>query len=183
MQIQENIVDFFTQAVNFVQAFTADVVAIIGVFLVLIFFTFQFGKSRMVAFILALYISLLLFLNFQYFEYFDILTNFIENETTQITVTNILVFLITLFIVYKIIGRAIATDSPQDLLHKWFEVLIMAVVGTTLIIAFIYHALPISSFHEFGPEIDRLFASPELFFWWLVIPLVALFFVLPRRIT
>ena len=40
-----------------------------------------------------------------------------------------------------------------------------------------YHALPVTDLITPGSPIQALFAPEQHFFWWLLIPLIAIFFV------
>jgi hypothetical protein len=53
---------------------------------------------------------------------------------------------------------------------------LFAAAGTVLVLAFSYHALPLSEMFDPGP-IKAFFLSEQSFFWWLIVPLVILFFL------
>jgi len=172
-----SLIGFIESASGLAEAAPLDLLIIGGTFFVLIFLSFQLGKESIVSLILSLYVTLLLYLSFPYTDLFS----FFGSSETGLIITNLLIFAILLFIIYKIMQRLVASSYPQDSLHTWFEVIVLSVVATSLILAFVYHALPIAALYDFSAPVDRFFASETLFFWWLAIPLIAMFFVIRNR--
>ncbi len=164
--------EFIKAAMEFINNFSQDFLIIMGTFLVLVFFAFQFGKDRIISLIISLYITLLVYLNFPYRELVTI-------EGSELVI-QFGIFLTFLFLINMILVRLVLADFPDDLMHKWFEVIVLGGVATTLLLAFIYHVLPIFAIHDFGADVDKYFATSELFFWWLVAPFIAMFFVVRR---
>lgn len=165
-------IQLFKDGMELIASFSLDVLIITGTFLVLVFFAFQFGKDKIISIIISLYITLLIYLNFPY-------TDLVILEGKEL-ISNIGIFLVFLFLIYMIVKRMILADFPGDLMHKWFEVIVLGAVATTLMLAFVYHVLPVFAVHDFSPDVDRFFATSELFFWWLVAPFIAMFFVVRR---
>lgn len=166
------VLGFFRNAVEFVNNSSLDFIIIAGTFFVLVFFGFQFGKDKIISLILSLYITLLIYLNFPYLDLFIL-------DGMEL-ISNIGVFVVFLFLINMILKRMILSEYPHDLMHKWFEIIVLSLVATTLLLAFIYHVLPVFAVHDFSPDVDKYFATSELFFWWLVAPFVAMFFVIRR---
>lgn len=168
----ETVIKLFRDAIELISNFSLDFIIIVGTFFVLVFFAFQFGKDKIISLILSLYITLLVYLNFPYMDLVIV-------EGKEL-ISHIVVFLIFLFLINMIMKRMILADFPNDIMHKWFEVVVLGAVATTLLLAFIYHVLPVFAVHDFSPDVDRFFATSDLFFWWLVAPFIAMFFVVRR---
>jgi hypothetical protein len=74
---------------------------------------------------------------------------------------------------YIVLRRVVVTDflGRSGVLF----LLIVSFLLTAMLLASAYHILPVRDFYAFTPALDALFAPKELFFWWFISPLVALF--------
>ena len=50
-----------------------------------------------------------------------------------------------------------------------------ALCATILVMVFSFNVLPVTEFLTPGTPIQSLFAPTQYFFWWLILPLIALF--------
>lgn len=142
---------------------------VLGVFLTL---ALARGKYFLVNIILGLYLALLVSLKFPYFDAF--LNS--ENKSTNAIV------MIVLFIVFAVLGsilmrRLIPGDDYEPAFEHFGKKLLLAVMATVLVMAYSYHALPVTDLITPGSPIQSLFAPEANFFWWLIAPLAALFFI------
>ena len=156
-------------------AFTTDVIIILAVFFLFALYSVRYGKSRSIAGIISLYIGMLLFLSFPYLEE----ATFLKSSETQVTLSQIVVFLVGVIFVHTIISRSVLSDYPMQPLLKYLQVALLSASGTALLFAFAYHTLPVATLYNFDASIDNLFSS-QYFFWWLILPLVALFITTRR---
>lgn len=130
------------------------------------------GRYLLVNIILGLYLALLISLKFPYFNFF--LNN--QNKGSDAVV------MIVLFAAFTIVGalmfrRHIPGDDFETAFHAFGKKLLLAAMATVLVMAYSYHALPVTDLITPGSPIQSLFAPQDRFFWWLIAPVVALFFV------
>lgn len=144
------------------------VIIVFGLFLAVAFFK---GRQTITNLILGLYLALLLTLQFPYFE-----TLFGDLESAR----DRAVFSICIFVIFTGISTWLFTRIlPREYSEKMFEgtlsKLALALAGTILIMAYSFHALPVTELVAPGGPISYLFSSAEYFFWWLIVPIVLLF--------
>lgn len=144
-------------------------IVVFGVFLGLALLK---GRYLLVNIILGLYLALLISLKFPYFSVF---LNSGSDASNAIV-------MIALFAAFTIAGsllfrRHIPGDDFETAFHGFGKKLLLAIMATVLVMAYSYHALPVTELITPGSPIQSLFAPQEHFFWWLIAPLVALFFV------
>jgi len=175
LEVTTNVV---TAAADFVSIAPADLLIVFILFGLLLGLGFQYGKRRIVALIFSLYFASFLYLYFPYSDFF-IQSDLGTLELTALIAGVFFVFFILLFI---ILIRIINVSFPQSSGRRWLEATLLSTATTTLILALLYHVIPIAPLYDFSSPIDRLFESPEYFFWWLIAPLVVLFFVGKKRI-
>jgi hypothetical protein len=163
-------------APSVIGAFSIDAAVILSVVILFGWIALHYGKSRSIAVILALYIALLGYLNFPYSEQF-----FAFGETALHTLAiQAGLFIGMAIIAFVSIINVVVSESASGVVGKWIETLLLSLSTAALLIAFSYHVLPISEIYDFGSPIDQLFEVSSLFFWWLVGPLVILFFLTRR---
>jgi len=153
-------------------AITTDIIIIFVVFFLLFIFSIRYGKSNSVSFLISLYIGILTFLSFPYLKEATLL----KSSEVQVTISHIAVFIILVFIIHSIVRRVIFTEYSNTKLVKYIQVGLLSAASTTLLFAFAYHTIPLATLYDFGDSIDNLFSS-QYFFWWLVVPIVALLLV------
>lgn len=131
------------------------------------------GRYAIVNIIFALYLALLVSLKFPYFDAF---------LTTDSPRSNAII-MIVIFSVFTLLGiwlfrRHIPGDDYESAFQHFWIKLILALLATVLVMAYSYQALPVTELITPGSPIQALFGPPEHFFWWLILPLVALFFII-----
>ncbi|MFC1625403.1 hypothetical protein ACFL1O_00815 [Patescibacteria group bacterium] len=131
------------------------------------------GK-RLLAVLFSTYISILVLNNlFSHFSHLDFFTK--EKELLEIFLFRsalLLTFIVLLGILFnKTIFRGI------NRVKKWWQIFILSFLETGLIISAILQLMPTKELLPFSPIVGFLFVSSDSFFWWLIIPLIALIFV------
>jgi hypothetical protein len=152
---------------EFVSSYTGDVIVIAALFGGLMWFSVRYGKARIVALILSLYVGLL-FSTHVPASFANLLGE------GQGTLSQSLIFALIVVASVFLIGRATAGEFSLYGFRRYADAVVLSTGALLLILAFWYHVLPLQEWYEFGKPIRDLFASKELFFWWLAAPLAAL---------
>lgn len=146
--------------------------AIIAFGLFLSYATFK-GRQAAMNLILGLYLALLLSMQF---PYFNSLATSAGSATSQ-SIIQIGIFMVFTVAATALFGRLM----PDEFLEKTFESfgkkILIAFVATVLLLAFTYQVLPIGELIDTSTPLQSLFSNSEYFFWWLLLPLVVLFFI------
>lgn len=143
------------------------------IFVFLLLFAAIRGRRAITSLILGLYFALLISLKFPYYaKIYAIAGNIITETALSIIVfavfTTIFTLLMDRLLFYRIDERAFEGMSKK---------IVLALLGTILVMSYSYHVLPITNLIDPGLPAQKLFGPEEYFFWWLIIPLVALFFM------
>lgn len=144
---------------------------LLSVFGVLLLYAMAKGRYALINVILALYLALLISIKFPYY-----------NEVTQgegdgNAIEKILIFLAFVVAGTMLFRRHIPGDDYEPAFHRFWKKILLAAMGTILVMIFSFHALPVTDIITPGTPIQSLFAPAENFFWWLILPLIVLFFV------
>lgn len=157
---------------------TADLLILLkeSLFLVVtfsVFILYAMGKGRyaLINVIFALYLALLVSLKF---PYYDVLT---IGGGDGVAISKILIFVAFFIVAIILFRRHIPGDDYEPAFHGLGKKILLAGMATVLVMIFSFHALPVTEIITPGSPIQSLFAPQENFFWWLIMPLVALFFV------
>jgi hypothetical protein len=131
------------------------------------------GRYAIVNIIFALYLALLVSLKFPYFDFFLNAGSPSSNAVVMIVIFSIFTILgIVLF------RRHIPGDDYENAFQHFWTKVLLASMATILVMAYSYQEiLPVTELITPGSPIQSLFAPEDNFFWWLVLPLVTLFFV------
>ncbi len=168
--------ELFQSTLAFVSTYTVDVVVVGILFLLLSWFALRYGKGRIIALILALYVALLTFTYFPYQGWF----RFLGEGERQVLLSKGGIFLLMVVIVTLVLSRSISGEFPFWGIMRTLEVSLLSGSATLLLLSFWYQVLPFSGLYTFGAPIASLFGASQLFFWWLLIPL-GVIFALSRR--
>ena len=132
------------------------------------------GKRALIALILGLYIALLISLEFPYYERIFAMTSGGGNSEAMATIGLFAIFtMASAFLAERLISYEYEERAFEGIGKK----ILLAMLGTVLILTYSYHVLPITTIVDPGATISSLFAPPEYFFWLLMIPLVGLFII------
>ncbi len=123
------------------------------------------GRYALINLIFGLYLALLISLEFPYYGTLD-------GAFAKIAV--FVAFVIAGAILFR---RHIPGDDYEAAFQGFGKKLILAALASILIMIFSFHAFPATEVIDPGTPIQSLFAPQENFFWWLILPLVFLFFL------
>ncbi len=140
-------------------------------FSVFLFYAMAKGRYALINVIFALYLALLISIKFPYYD--QIMTG--GGDSTAIA--KILIFLGFVLVGIFLLRRHIPGDDYEPAFQGFWKKILLALMSTVLVMIFSYHALPVTEIITPGSPIQALFAPQENFFWWLILPLIALFFV------
>ncbi|NCN52517.1 hypothetical protein GW943_01775 [Candidatus Parcubacteria bacterium] len=151
-------------------ALLQDLLYLIIVFAAALLYAMVRGRAAVVNLILGLYFALLISLKF---PYYDALFGNFESRTIP---------MIALFAFFTIaatfmFGRLMPTDSYESAFEGFWKKILFALMASILIMAYSYHVLPVTDLITPGSHIQEIFAPQDRFFWWLIIPLIGLFFL------
>ena len=139
---------------------------------VLLFIALTRGRYAIVNIIFSLYLALLIALKFPYFSLFT------NGESRTIDAIVMIVFFIVLTIFgYLLFRKHIPGDDFERAFDHFGRKLLLAGMGTILVMAYSYHALPVTELITPGSPIQAAFGPEQNFFWWLILPLFGLFFI------
>lgn len=142
------------------------------VFGIFLFIALMKGRYAIINIIFALYLALLVSLKFPYFDFFLNAGSPSSNAVVMIVIFSIFTILgILLF------RRHIPGDDYESAFQHFGTKLLLASMATILVMAYSYQALPVTELFTPGSPIQSWFGPSEHFFWWLVLPLLTLFFV------
>lgn len=144
---------------------------VLAVFGVLLAYAFIRGRQAITNLILGLYLALLITLEFPYFD--AILGNVADARTQSMVMIGI--FLIFTVLATLLFSRLLPREYDEGTFEGAGKKLIFALAATILVMAYSYHALPVTEFVDPGSPIQSLFAPEQGFFLWLLAPLAILF--------
>lgn len=142
-------------------------------FVVLLIYTVARGRRAITSLILGLYFALLISLEFPYFDKVFSYTN----KMVSNSVTTMILFAVFTIICSILMDRLLFYRIDETAFAGFGKKALLALCATILILAFSYHVLPITTLVNPGPSASFLFAPDQYFFGWLVLPLIALFFL------
>lgn len=132
------------------------------------------GKQSLINLILGLYFALLISLEFPYYD--TILKNAGSNKFSD-SVVMIVVFLLFTIAATFFFSRLMPRDFDDSAFSEFPKKLLFALFASILVMAYSYHVLPVTDIITPGSPIQTLFGSSSSFFWWLLVPMVGLFFL------
>ncbi|MFH0803525.1 MAG: hypothetical protein V1877_00170 [Candidatus Tagabacteria bacterium] len=139
------------------------------------FYGITSGKAKLISALFSLYISGLIFENFSYLDFLTKGRTLIETFLFRGSAFAILVILLT-FLFNRVLSRDYVSGT-----REWWKVFFLSFLETGLLMSFIFQLLPAKELFNFSPIVQNIFASSRAFFWWLTLPLVALFFIARKR--
>lgn len=152
-------------------SFFHESVFMLIVFVVFFVFALSRGRQSVINLILGLYFALLISIEFPYLD--TILSGASNPKTQSLLMIGIfLAFTIGATLLFKRLMPSEYKEKPHEAL--WKKIL-LAFAATSLVMAFSFHALPVTELITPGSPIQTLFSHAEYFFWWLLLPLVALY--------
>jgi len=146
---------------------------VIVVFVCFLLYSLIRGRQTLINVILGLYLALLISLKFPYYDLI------LKQATSAKSEAIIMISLFAVFTVAStlLFGRLMPREYDEKIFEGFGKKLIFALMGTAIVMAYSYHALPITDLIDPGSPMQHLFAAEEWFFWWLVTPLIILIFL------
>ncbi len=154
---------------------TWDLVLIIFFIAAGFFYGLSSGRSRLITVLFSLYIYAIIFENFSYLDPFIKGRPIIETFLFRIVIFGILILLLS-----ALFSRILNRDNVSGT-RVWWQIFLLSFLETGLLMSFVFKLLPAKEIFDFSPVVQNFFASDRAFFWWLTLPIVALFFILKKR--
>lgn len=143
------------------------------VFCVFLGFSMIRGMQAVINLILALYLALLISLKFPYYTYFI----GSEGDSSSDPIIMIAIFAAFTIVATFFFGRLMPTEFKETAFEAIGKKLVYSLLATILVMAYSYHALPVTDIITPGSPIQSLFGHEEHFFWWLILPIAGVFFL------
>lgn len=132
------------------------------------FYGISAGRAKLVSFMLSVYVGGFLFDNFSYID--ELIKN---GSIAEKFFSKVFIFFL-LVLALNILFSKIITSGADN--KKWWHALLISFSTSGLLFSYIFHIFPGKNIFTFSPLIQNLFASNDAFFWWLILPILALFF-------
>jgi hypothetical protein len=162
------------QVSKFVSNPTWDILAIFFFLAVGFFYGLSVGSKKLLSVLFALYVSILLFANFSYLDFF------VEGrKLLEVFLFQAFIFLVFLVLLTILFNKTIFKKSTKT--DKWWHVFVLSFLEVGLLMSAVFQLLPVKELFVFSPLIEKVFASSQSFLWWLVLPLIALFVIVRKR--
>lgn len=150
-----------------------DVIVLFAFIAIGFFYGITAGKSKLISLLFSLYVGGFLFDNFSYLD--GLMKK--GSNIIELFLLRIAVFLVIVFALNFLFARVLGGYGVRE--KKLWQVLLLSFLSSGLLFSYVFHLFPVKGLFSFSPIIQNLFASDNAFFWWLTLPLVALF--LTRR--
>ncbi|MCB9811826.1 hypothetical protein H6783_02840 [Candidatus Nomurabacteria bacterium] len=131
------------------------------------------GRQTLINLIMGLYLALLISLEFPYYSY--IVGGSGSSKTTSVLM--VIVFIVFTFLSYLLFNRLMPREYDEKAFEGFGKKFLYAILATILVVIYSYHALPVTDLVDPGSPVASIFGSESSFFWWLLVPLVTLFFL------
>jgi hypothetical protein len=129
------------------------------------------GRQTIITTIAALYLALLLSLQFPYYEQ---LFAFADSPkmVAALKLGSFLIFSIGALILF---ARIMPSEFRETKFESFGKKILLALSATALVMAYSFTVLPVAEFLQPGTPLQIAFGNEGWFFWWLLAPLVLLF--------
>lgn len=142
-------------------------------FFALLSYSMLRGRRAITSLILGLYFALLISLKFPYYER----VSHAFGSLLGSAALSIVVFAVFTILFAVLMDRLLFYRVDETAFQAFGKKLALAILATILVMLYSYHVLPITTIVNPGYPANVLFAPPEYFFWWLIVPLIGLFFL------
>ncbi len=139
------------------------------------FYGLTLGKTKLISVLFSLYVSGFVFENFSYLDFLTKGRPLFESFLFRAGAFAVLIIILTI-----LFNRILVRDYTSGS-REWWKIFLLSFLETGLLMSFIFQLLPARQIFNFSPIVQNIFASPSAFFWWLTLPLVALFFIGKRH--
>ena len=148
-----------------------DVVALLAFGVLGFIYGVMSGRGRLVAVLFGLYIAKLLFDNAWFLGRFTDALPPLQQFFASVGILAVLTFVFSYIFAKCFSGRVLVGE-------RWWQIFLLAFLEVGLAASIIFSVLPSLELYTFSPLVKTLFASPNVLFWWLLLPAAALFFIL-----
>lgn len=143
----------------------------IAVFTIFLFFALRKGRQTVTNIILGLYLALLISIQF---PFYDAILGSASSPKSE-SVLMLVVFAVFTFAATVLFHRILPREYDETSFEGFGRKLLLAIGGTVLVMAYSYHALPVTEIITPGSPIQNLFGSADSFFYWMIAPIVILY--------
>jgi len=146
-----------------------DVIIIFAFVAIGFFYGISAGRSNLLSLLFSLYIAGFIFENFYYLDRLVSGQNIME-----LFLFRAFIFAVLAGILFILFSQVLVSGYDSGA-RNWWKSLLLSFMATGLLFSFLFHLFPGKEIFTFSPMVQGLFASESAFFWWLTLPLVALF--------
>ncbi len=143
---------------------------VFGVFIIL---AIAKGRQALITIIAGLYLALLLSIQF---PFYDKLLSFTDSATS-IALLKLGSFLGFTTFAVLLFARIMPSEFRETKFESFGKKLTLALFATILVMVYSFTVLPVAEFLSPDTPLQSLFGQEQWFFWWLLAPLVILFFI------
>jgi hypothetical protein len=158
-----------------IAGYSADILLLIVVFAAAIIYGMWKGKKRLTSAILSFYPATLIYLNIPS-DYLG-KTQILGTSPSTIFYAHLILFLVIFLFIHIFINTYDTGSYSYASGGGAIETALLSVVALALFIIFIMHIVPISPVYAVNLPFFVYFDGPHAFFIWLVLPLIALYFI------
>jgi hypothetical protein len=149
-----------------------------SLFMVIVFLGFfmyavSAGRQAIINLILALYLALLISIKF---PFYDLILGSAGSKKAE-SLVMLIVFAVFTIGATILFARLMPREYAEGKFEAFGKKILLTCAATVLVMAFSYHALPVTEIINPGSPIQGLFGSESSFFYWLLAPLFILFFM------
>ncbi len=155
-----------SSVVGTVLSLSTDIFVIVGIFTALFVWGAWKGQRGLATLTISLFVAIAVFKAFPYGGVF-----------TLAPYVPLIVFLVLLGAIYFVLMGILSVFSFEGGVGQWIKTALLTFTVMTLIVSITYHVVLIAPIYHWSGAVDFLFKSDQLFFWWLVAPLIVLFFI------
>ncbi len=151
--------------------FLQESLFMIIVLCIFLFLALRKGRQTVTNIILGLYLALLISLEF---PYYDAILGSASSAKSE-SILMLIVFGGFTFAATLLFTRILPREYDETSFEGFGGKFLLALAGTVLVMAYSYHALPVTELITPGSPINYLFASSQSFFYWLIAPIIILY--------
>lgn len=153
-------------ALSSILSLSTDIFVIVGIFTALLLWGVWKGQSGLATLILSLIVATTLYKAFPFGAVFAV-SPFVP----------IAIFIALAGASYFILTGLVSVFSFEGGVVSWIKTILLAILATTLLVAITHHVISIDPIYTWSGAVEFLFEPAQYFFWWLLAPLVILFFI------
>ena len=147
--------------------------AVFGILLVIGLYS---GRNTLLAGIFSLYVAIPLYGAFPYKNLF------MQSDTPEQTAIAIdaAIFLVTAIFLFVLLRKIVNIDIPIYGTWRYINTALLALLGTTVVVAIGYHVLSVPEAYDFAGPLKPFLMFTNAAFWWLFAPLFFMFIFVRR---